>query len=122
MKCNACSGKSHLLVNRITVQKLKNNAPLEGGGQVDETDETNWIQCGKEWAEFITQGSREFFRGQEIAADITHQVMIRWSSGANGYTTKMRLKMGNRLFYIASPPKNVDEKSEWIVMAVKEIK
>ena len=120
MKC--CTEKSPKLNHRITIERLKNNQTLEGGGQPDETDDANWTAAGTDWAEFITQGSREFFRGEEIAADITHQVTLRYSTTAAKFTKKMRLRMDGRRFNIAEPPRNIDEKNNWLVFKVIEKK
>lgn len=110
------------LNNLITVQRLKNSQTLDDGGQSDETVDANWMNAGQEYCQFLTQGSREFFRGEDVAADITHQVTMRWSKKAAGYTTRMRLMMDGRKFNIAAPPRNVDERNEWLVFPVIEIK
>lgn len=111
------------LNKRIEVWCLKSGLTLTGGGHINETTDANWRRLGSEWVEFKTRGSREFFRGDEIAADITHQITMRWSARAATYTTDMRIKFERRIFSIESPPMNIDEdKAGYIVMAAKEIK
>lgn len=105
----------------VDVEKINPSATADGGGHVDETNDANWVVCGQEWAELLTKGSREFFRGRQVNEDVTHQVTIRWSKKASGYTTGMRLRMDSRKFNISAPPINVDEKNEWIVMETKEV-
>lgn len=114
-----CPGR---LNQRITVHALKTGLTPNAGGHVDETSDSNWRQVGREWAEIKTVGSREFFRGVEIAADITHQVTIRYGKNSATYTTGMKIKFDGRTFNIEGPPRNIDERNEWLVMACKEIK
>lgn len=121
MTCGPCGG-TRMLTRKVTVQKIKSGLTQNASGHIDETNDSNWTIAGTEWVELVTRGSREFFRGQEIAADITHQITMRWSKKAESYTTDMRIKYGTRTLHIAEPPKNVDEKNEWLVFATKEIK
>lgn len=121
MTCRPCAAMPKLN-NKVVVQKLKNNLTPNASGHIDETDDSNWTTAGTEWVEFITRGSKEFFRGEEVAADITHQITMRWSRQAATYTTDMRMKMGDRVFHIAEPPRNVDEGDEWLKFAANEIK
>jgi SPP1 family predicted phage head-tail adaptor len=122
VKCACPSKPMPKLDKYVTVRKLRSGLTPNASGHIDETDETNWTNAGQEWAEFITQGSREFFRGEEIAADITHQVTMRWNRRAATYTTDMQLKMGGRTFHIAAPPVNIDEQDLYLRFATKEIK
>lgn len=119
MTCGAC-GSMPKLDNRVTVEKLKTTATIDGSGNVNEKLDSNWTTAGNEWVEIVTRGSREFFRGQQVGEDITHQVTMRWSKRASEYTTKMRLRLNGRKLFISSPPVNIDEQDEWIRMACTE--
>ena len=110
------------LDKRITVRRLKSSAVLDASGHLDETREGNWVEVGKRWAQFITRGSREFFRGEEVAADITHQITIRYDKTAAAWTTKMHVKYDGRTFNIAGPLRDIDEQNEWLVFPAVEIK
>lgn len=105
----------------LTVEKISASATLDGSGNIDETLDANWIQCGKEWAKCVTRGSREFVQGPQIKETISHQWTIRWSNAASGYTTGMRLRKDGRKFNIAAPPVNVDEADEWIRIDTEEV-
>lgn len=120
MKC--CTTYAPKLQNKVTVEKKKSNMTPNASGHIDETNDSNWTIAGKEWVELITRGSREFFRGQEVASDITHQVTMRWSKQASEYTNDMRIKFEGRKFNISEPPRNVDEQNMWLVFAAIEIK
>lgn len=110
------------LNKRVTVERLRPSLTPDAAGHIDETNDANWQQIGKVWAKFTTRGSREFFRGEQVAAEITHQVTIRWSRTAREWTTKMRLRMDGRVFNIAGPLRNVDEADKWLVFPVVEVK
>lgn len=115
------------LDRRVSVRKLKSSLTLDASGHIDETSSDNWTEVGKHWCQFITKGSREFFRGEEVAAEITHQLTMRYSSSAAKYTTKMQIRMktadlGMRTFNIAGPGRNLDEQDNWLVFPVTEIK
>lgn len=105
----------------VTVEKVNPSATEDGSGNVDETVDTNWIQCGKEWAKCVTRGSREFVSGPQLKETVSHQWTIRWSQAASDYTTGMRLRMDGRKFNISSPPLNIDEKDDWIRIDTEEV-
>ena len=111
--------RSNKLANRVEVQKL--SATVNAAGQIDETTSSNWVTFAQRWCELITRGSREFFRGVEVAADITHQVTMRSDPESKDFTTKQRLKMGNRVFSISSPPLDVDEQQKMVRFAAVEV-
>ena len=108
------------LTNLVTVERISPSATVTGGGIVDESLDTNWIQYGKEWAKCVTRGSREFVAGPQLREDTTHQWTIRWSNKASNYTTAMRLRMDGRKFNINAPPVNVNEDNDWIVIDTTE--
>ena len=120
MTCGKCASFPKLS-HPITVEKLKTTAVIDGSGNVNESLDSNWTMAGNEWAEIITKGSREFFRGQQVGEDITHQVTIRATTQSLKYTTKMRVKFEGRKLVINSPPVNIDEdKSGFVRMACTE--
>lgn len=74
----------------------------------------SWITTGVRWASVEPLTSREFWNAQQVQADISHKITMRWFPGL---TTEHRLKMGERIFHIG-PPQNVGEKNEtWLIMA-----
>lgn len=118
MKC--CLSNAKKLNTPVTVECHKKNATVDGSGNINEKLDSNWTQCGKEWVEIITKGSREFFRDRQIGEDITHQITMRYSKRASGYTNLMRLRLDGRKLHIANPPVNVDENNEWLVFECVE--
>ena len=111
--------KAGKLLHRVEVQRLAGT--VNAAGQLDETTAGNWVTFCSRWCEMITRGSREFFRGVEVAADITHQVTMRADPESKAFTVKQRLKMGERVFNLASPPLDVDEGGEMVRFQAVEI-
>lgn len=119
MKC--CTSKTPNLSTPAKVETLKASAVIDGSGNVNEKLDSNWTQCGKEWVEIVTKGSREFFRDRQVGEDITHQITMRWSKRASKYTTKDRLRLDGRKLHIKNPPINVDENDRWLVFECVEV-
>lgn len=117
MKC-LCPNE---LNNLVIVERVKPSASVDGSGNVDESLDTNWGECGRAWTQVITKGSREFFRNQQVGQDITHQFTMRWTKKAGDYTTGMRFRMDGRKFHIKAPPMNVDENNRWLVFQTTEV-
>ncbi len=105
----------------ITVQRLRRGTAPNAGGHVDESDDTNWEDFCKVWANVSPRGSREFFRREQVAADITHQVEILYSAKANQITSGMRVTFSGRKLNISGPPRNTDEANHSLVMACIEV-
>lgn len=111
--------------SRVLVERLKRSAVPDGGGHIDETDDTNWETAsdvgtnGLLWASVVPRGSREFFRGEQVAADITHQVQVLYPA-AKTIGPKYRLRLNGRKLNIAEPPRNIDEENHTLVFACVE--
>lgn len=111
--------KSGKLSKRVLVQRL--SGTVNAAGQLDETTNGNWVTIASRWCEVVTRGSREFFRGQEMSADVTHQIVMRCDPASKAFTVKDRLNLDGRILSIASPPVNVDEADEMIRFAAVEV-
>ncbi len=62
--------------------------------------------------------SREFMAAQQVNADITHMLKMRYRSGV---TASHRLKIGTRILNILGPPVNVGERGvEMMITAIEE--
>lgn len=124
MKCGACKtnpvGKKPDKL--FAVRRLKDGLTPDASGHVDETDTSNWETLGSFWFAVVTKGSKEFARGEEVAAEITHELWCKYSAKANQITTKMQAVRMGRTFNISEPPRNVDEGNQWLVFKAIEIK
>lgn len=111
-----------LLDKRVTVRRLNPTATVDAAGHIDETAEASWSVLGKRWVQLIPRGSREFFRGQQVAAEITHAVRMRYDSGSKDYTTAMQLVLGTRKLNLAGPGVNTEEANVELVFPAIEVK
>lgn len=111
--------KAGQLRQRVEIQRL--SASVNAAGQIDETTASNWVTFALRWCSMTTRGSREFDRGPEIGADVTHQIVMRADPISKTFTAKNRLRMGTRYFNIASPPLDVDEGGTMIRFLATEI-
>ncbi len=105
----------------VTVQRLKLQQP-DASGHVDESNPANWEPFTKQWCAVTPRGSREFFRREQVAADITHQVEMLLNSESAAITPKMRLVFKGRILNVAEPPRNIDENDHSLVFACTEVK
>lgn len=108
------------LTRLVTVEKLKTSATVDGSGNIDESNDSNWETYTTAWAKIATVGSREYIRSEQLAEDASHQFTIRYSTTASGIKTGMRLSMDSRKFNIVGAPMNVDEVNQWILIQTKE--
>lgn len=111
---------------RILVQRYKQTAVPDQGGHIDESDPNNWETAteigdnGGLWAYIVPRTSREFVRADQVIADVTHQVELDYQS-AKGLKDKMRLRDGDRVFNVAGPPVNVEERNQVMRLTVVEV-
>lgn len=102
---------------------LKLSATPDAAGHIDETDESNWRPLGdKRWIRPVPRGSREFFRGEQVAAEITHMIEMRCDSISETYTTWMKIKWRGRTLNLAGPGVNVDEEDRLLRFPAIEVK
>jgi head-tail adaptor len=103
-----------------TVYRLKRTAEKDGNGNIDQTEATNWEiatevgDSGRLWVGIADRGSREFIRGEQFAAEITHQVTCLYAAGKR-LKTGMRFVFGGRTVNIAGPPVNLMQKNAELV-------
>jgi SPP1 family predicted phage head-tail adaptor len=83
MKCVASYDK------RITVQRLSGTA--DAHGFVDNTTNANWTGYASSFASVKTKGGREFWKVQQVNADVSHVWMCPWSKTLAAATPDMRL-------------------------------
>jgi len=93
--------------------------------QIEKGTETNtsgvisiaWATFANVWASVAPLHGREYYDAQQVVADVTHKICMRYVSGV---TAKMRVRLGSRYFAIEAPPINVEERNEELVLMCKE--
>ncbi|NBW11015.1 MAG: head-tail adaptor protein [Caulobacteraceae bacterium] len=106
------------LTRTVKLQKLSTTA--DSSGLADETAAGNWVTYALRSCSIATQGSREFLRAGQVAADVTHLVLMRYDSVTRALSPRHRLVLGTRIFNIASEPVDLDDKHVVVRLACVE--
>lgn len=103
----------------MQIGKLRNKVDLQSVTTVKNA----YMEPIEQWTTFDTQWAAiEALRGtqeliaQQIGANITHRVTLRYNAGL---TAKCRIKFGVRIFTILSV-KDFRERGHWMELMVKE--
>lgn len=99
------------LNKRVILQTLTNTD--DGGGGSAQT----WADTATVWAAVRPLTGTERFTAQQVSANLSTEVEIRYRAGV---VAQQRFKYGTRLFYIAQPPINPDNKNERLVCVCEE--
>jgi len=101
------------LRNRVTIQE-----PVEGSADALGQKPVTWSDVVEVWAAVLPQSGREFYRAQQIRAELTHLLSIRYRSGINA---TLRIKLGTRYLYVVAV-ENVEERNhELLLLCVEDV-
>lgn len=103
------------LRHRVTIQYLppEDQRARDPFGSVIE----EWIDYATVWAAVEPLSGREYFSAQQMNAEVTTNIRIRYLSGV---TPSMRVKWGERLYNIQSVI-NVRERNRELHLMCKEV-
>ena len=73
----------------IELQSLSGTA--DSHGFVDESDSTNWTTYEESYASVISKGGREFWKVEQVGADVSHVWRCPFSDRMAAATPDMRL-------------------------------
>lgn len=76
-----------------------------------------WTNFETVWAKIEPLSGREFFEAQQMNAEITHRITMRYMKGLN---PKMRIMYGERIFDIKTIL-NIEEKNIELQILCKEL-
>jgi len=100
------------LRHKITIQYCPEPQSQDSYGAVIK----NWSDYATVWASIEPARGREFWESQQINAEVTAKITIRYLAGI---TPKMRVKYGSRIFEIISVI-NPEERNRELQLMVKE--
>jgi SPP1 family predicted phage head-tail adaptor len=98
--------------HRITFQEHITGTD-DDGFAIDE-----WRDVKSSWAMIKTIQGREYYQAASVQAENTTRFVIRYTIGIDN---RMRIKYGERIFDIAAPPINDDEKNSTLTIIAKEV-
>lgn len=85
---------------KIVIQRLSGTA--DAHGHIVETTEANWSTYEQSYASVITKGGREFWKVQQVTADVSHVWRCNWTRGLMAATPDMRLVCEGKVHNIVS--------------------
>lgn len=69
---------------------------------------STWAEVAETYASILPLSGRDLWNAQQIQPDLTHQIECRYVPGVK---SNMRIVIGSRIFHIAEPPENVEERN-----------
>lgn len=96
------------LNRRMSFQRLLSSATKDAAGHVDESLSASWETYTRVSAAIVAKGSREFFGANQVRADVTHQITVRWSRTADAIEADMRVVDGDKTYNLSGPPFDPD--------------
>lgn len=96
MKCDG-----HDYDKKCTIQHLTGQT-TDAHGQVEQTTNANWSEYCKLWCSCVSKGGREFWKVQQVNADVSHVWKAMWSKTAANITPFMRLIFEGNTYEILS--------------------
>ena len=76
-----------------------------------------YCTVGRAWAGFRALAGRDLLEAQQIHAEVTHEVTIRFRPDI---TEQWRIRRGSRTFHIRGAPIDPDESRRWLMLTVVE--
>ncbi|CEG26008.1 phage head closure protein [Bacillus sp. B-jedd] len=96
----------------VTFQRKSEGQDSYGEGSDD------WVNVLKTRVAIYPISGKEFFAAEKVNSEVTHKVNLRYIPGI---TSDMRMKLGERVFELISPPINFQEKNIELQLLCKEI-
>ena len=75
--------------HRISIEDLTGTA--DAHGHIDQTDSSNWSEYTGAYAAVQSKGGREFWKVDQVNADVSHVWYCPWSKTLAAATPDMRL-------------------------------
>ena len=74
---------------KVVIQNLTGTA--DAHGFIDNTDDANWTSYEAAYCSVVSKGGREFWRNQQVTADVSHIWRCQWSKNLATAGPDMRL-------------------------------
>jgi len=85
---------------KVVIESL--SATADAHGFEDNTDDSNWSQYTTSFASVKSKGGREFWKVDQVNADVSHVWLCPYSKALAAATPKMRLKNEDVVYEILS--------------------
>ena len=84
----------------ITIQSLSGTA--DAHGHVDKTEDANWSTFETAYSRVQSKGGREFWKVDQVVADVSHVWTAQWTTNLASATPDMRLIHDGNVYEILS--------------------
>lgn len=95
MKCD------HEYDKKVQIEHLTGQT-LDAHGQVEQTTKSNWSPYCSAWCSCSSKGGREFWKVQQVNADVSHVWKADWNKTLAAATPHMRLIHEGLIYEILS--------------------
>lgn len=102
--------------HKLIIQQLSGSA--DAHGHIDNTDDDNWSTYTTAYAAVRSKGGREFWKVDQVNADVSHVWYCQWSRTLESALPKMRLIHEGKTYEILSVV-NIDLANEEIEIQTK---
>ena len=85
---------------KITIQQVSGTA--DDHGHIDKTQDSNWSTYDTAFASVQSKGGREFWKVDQVQADVSHVWTAQWTQTLADATPAMRLIHENKTYEILS--------------------
>ncbi len=86
---------------KVTIEHLIGQT-VDAHGQVEQGTNSNWSEYCKAWCSCVSKGGREFWKVQQVNADVSHVWRTGWSKTMQNVTPFMRLIFEGNVYQILS--------------------
>lgn len=86
---------------KVTIESLTGST-VDAHGQVEQATNSNWSEYSKAWCSCVSKGGREFWKVQQVNADVSHVWKTQWSRTLTEATPVMRLIFEGNVYEILS--------------------
>ena len=85
MKCDCTTYDKKVSIEHLT------GSTVDAHGQVEQGTNSNWSVYCPAWCSVVSKGGREFWKVQQVNADVSHVWKSQWSRTLAAATPFMRL-------------------------------
>lgn len=87
---------------KISVESLSTTATVDAHGFIDPTSSANWSEHTTAFAKCTSKGGREFWKVDQVHADVSHVWTCPYNATLAGVTPDMRLIYNGQTYEILS--------------------
>lgn len=92
--------KCRRYLNRVTIQRVVPASDVDAHGHVNTQVDTAWEEYTTAFCDVVSKGGREFWKVDQVTADVDHVWWTGWTQLLDAATPDMRLVWEGRTYEI----------------------